>query len=254
MRTLRPEKHFLWIYYGVRVLSPTSCGGGHLVVNAVFCRGHMQEQGRLTSVTHAVLTNWEYMDVIRLAADPKCSSNLVDSISMIDSPLKFGLLRDRLKTFLGLSELQSDKDFVSVLELDDIRSVLRDAEQRYADPERRGAYGAPASISLCILNHKAFGTVKNVVALCPQDMDLTVEDYLTTAPPVAIPTIISRLLDIDYEHKIFIQAFPPSEYYKVWDENGLRKGEKEPKKIRQIHSEMVEFVKAWLEDWGRPLL
>jgi hypothetical protein len=57
------------------------------------------------------------MDVIRLAADPKCSSNLVDSISMIDSPLKFGLLRDRLKTFLGLSELQSDKDFVSVLEV-----------------------------------------------------------------------------------------------------------------------------------------
>ena len=34
-----------------------------------------------------------------------------------------------------------------------------------------------------------------------------------------------------------------------WDENGLRESDKEPKKIWQIHSEMVEFVKAWLEDW-----
>jgi hypothetical protein len=38
-----------------------------------------------------------------------------------------------------------------------------------------------------------------------------------------------------------------------WDENGLRDGELEPKEIRQIHSEIVEFVKAWLEDWKRPL-
>ncbi|KAH9967732.1 hypothetical protein BGW80DRAFT_675370 [Lactifluus volemus] len=50
------------------------------------------------------------------------------------------------------------------------------------------------------------------------------------------------------------QCLGHSKLFLVWDENGLRKGEKEPKKIRQIHSEMVEFVKAWLEDWGRPLL
>jgi hypothetical protein len=68
-------------------------------------------------VTHAVLTNWEYMDVIRLAADPKCSSNLVNSISMIDSVLKIGPLRGRLKNLFGLSELESDRDFVSVLEV-----------------------------------------------------------------------------------------------------------------------------------------
>jgi hypothetical protein len=40
-----------WIYYGVRVPSPAFCGGGHPVVNAVFCRGHMQEHGRLTCVS-----------------------------------------------------------------------------------------------------------------------------------------------------------------------------------------------------------
>jgi hypothetical protein len=55
------------------------------------------------------------MDVIRLAADPKCSSNLVNTIATIDSLLKIGPLRGRLKKLFGLGELESDKDFVSVL-------------------------------------------------------------------------------------------------------------------------------------------
>jgi hypothetical protein len=66
-------------------------------------------------VTHAVLTNWEYMDVIRLAADPKCSSNLVNSITTIDRLLKISRLRGPLKKLFGLGGLESDQDFVSVL-------------------------------------------------------------------------------------------------------------------------------------------
>jgi hypothetical protein len=27
---------------------------------------------------------------------------------------------------------------------------------------------------------------------------------------------------------------------------------REPKVIRQIHDETIEFVKAWLKDWERP--
>ena len=34
-----------------------------------------------------------------------------------------------------------------------------------------------------------------------------------------------------------------------WDENGLRDGDREPKEIYQIHSEMIEFVKVWLKGW-----
>jgi hypothetical protein len=67
------------------------------------------------AVTHAVLTNWEYMDVIRLAADTKCSSNLVNSITTIDSLLKIRTLRGQLKKLFGLGGLASDQDFVSVL-------------------------------------------------------------------------------------------------------------------------------------------
>lgn len=66
-------------------------------------------------MTHAALTNWEYMDVIRLAADPKCSSNLVNSITTIDGLLRIGTLRGPLKRLFGLGGLASDQDFVSVL-------------------------------------------------------------------------------------------------------------------------------------------
>jgi hypothetical protein len=37
-----------------------------------------------------------------------------------------------------------------------------------------------------------------------------------------------------------------------WDENGLRDSEREPKEIRQIHNEMIEFVKVWLKGWEVP--
>ncbi|KAN0131011.1 hypothetical protein V8E53_011144 [Lactarius tabidus] len=36
-----------------------------------------------------------------------------------------------------------------------------------------------------------------------------------TARLSSIPSIISRLLDIDYEHKICVQAFPPGKHYAV---------------------------------------
>ena len=38
-----------------------------------------------------------------------------------------------------------------------------------------------------------------------------------------------------------------------WDENGLGDGEREPKEIREIHEEMIEFVKVWLKDWEGPV-
>jgi hypothetical protein len=55
------------------------------------------------------------MDVIRLAAEPKCSSNLVKSIATVDRLLKVSYLRGPLKKLFGLGGLESDQDFVSVL-------------------------------------------------------------------------------------------------------------------------------------------
>ena len=66
------------------------------------------------------------MDVIRLAADAKCSSNLVNSIGTIDRLLKFRHLRGPLKKLFGLDGLESDQDFVSVLTVCRLRRISND--------------------------------------------------------------------------------------------------------------------------------
>jgi hypothetical protein len=55
------------------------------------------------------------MDVIRLAADPKCSSNLEKSILTIDSILEKRVFSKPLKSLFGLGGLKHDEDFVSLL-------------------------------------------------------------------------------------------------------------------------------------------
>ncbi|KAH8104535.1 peptidase S28 [Cristinia sonorae] len=97
-----------WIYYGgsyagaraahMRVLYPD------LVYGAIASSG----------VTHASLSNWEYMEVIRKAADPKCSESLVEAVKGIDALLETRL-RKPLKDLFGLGELEHDDDFVSLI-------------------------------------------------------------------------------------------------------------------------------------------
>src|SRR5882762_2796828 len=66
-------------------------------------------------VTHATVENWEYMEIIRKAADPKCSSHLQNSIFTIDTILAIPRMNKMLKGLFGLADLQHDEDFVSVL-------------------------------------------------------------------------------------------------------------------------------------------
>ena len=67
--------------------------------------------------------------------------------------------------------------------------------------------------------------------------------------PVRIELYIHRnypFLDIQTS----LSYFPGGVHH--WDENGLRDSEREPKEIRQIHDEMIEFVKVWLKGWEVP--
>ena len=57
------------------------------------------------------------MTIIRDAADPKCSSHIVNAISSIDSILQSGYFKRQLKALFGLADLEHDDDFVSVLEV-----------------------------------------------------------------------------------------------------------------------------------------
>ena len=81
-----------------------------------------------SAVTHAALENWEYMEIIREAADPKCSGHIVGSIGTVDDILLGGnkFLKTQLKKLFGLSELEHDEDFVSVLE---VRASLHITDQ-----------------------------------------------------------------------------------------------------------------------------
>ena len=59
------------------------------------------------------------MEIIREAADPKCSNHLVNSISTIDDVLSGSpsFLKRQLKNLFGLGDLEHDEDFASILEV-----------------------------------------------------------------------------------------------------------------------------------------
>ena len=68
-------------------------------------------------MTHATIEDWEGMEIIREAADPKCSNHLVNSISTIDDMLSNStcFFKRQLKNLFGLEDLEHDDDFASVL-------------------------------------------------------------------------------------------------------------------------------------------
>ncbi|KAF8446373.1 peptidase S28 [Boletus edulis BED1] len=99
-----------WIYYGGSYAGARAAHMKILYPDLVF--GAIASSG----VTHAVLSNWEYYEVIREAADPACSAHLENAITTVDTLLQFPVLKDVVKALFGLHELKHDDDFVSVLE------------------------------------------------------------------------------------------------------------------------------------------
>jgi hypothetical protein len=68
----------------------------------------------LSGVTHAFLSMWEYMEVIRQAAEPKCADHLQKSIETIDDVLGKPFSKT-LKGLFGLHGLQHDEDFAALI-------------------------------------------------------------------------------------------------------------------------------------------
>ncbi|TFK23063.1 peptidase S28 [Coprinopsis marcescibilis] len=99
-----------WIYYGGSYAGARAAHMRILYPDIVY--------GAIASsaVTHAALVNWEYMTIIRDAADPRCSSHLVNTIASVDAILQRGIFKRQLKALFGLGSLEHDQDFVSVLE------------------------------------------------------------------------------------------------------------------------------------------
>ncbi|KIP08945.1 hypothetical protein PHLGIDRAFT_29302 [Phlebiopsis gigantea 11061_1 CR5-6] len=105
-----------WIYYGGSYAGARAAHMKILYPELVY--------GAIASsaVTHASIENWEYMEIIRQAADFKCSQHLENSIQTIDAILLRGddpvskALKRRLKGLFGLAGLEHDEDFASMLE------------------------------------------------------------------------------------------------------------------------------------------
>ena len=57
------------------------------------------------------------MEVIRRAADLKCSGNIQLTVEIVDSLLVNPITRRPIKALFGLADLEHDEDFVSLLEV-----------------------------------------------------------------------------------------------------------------------------------------
>ncbi|KAJ7080507.1 serine carboxypeptidase S28-domain-containing protein [Mycena epipterygia] len=99
-----------WIYYGGSYAGARAAHMKILYPELVY--GAIASSG----VTHASIVNWEYMEIIRNAADPKCSAHLENAVQTIDSILSSGRLSRPLKALFGLADLRHDEDFASVIE------------------------------------------------------------------------------------------------------------------------------------------
>ncbi|KAJ7213888.1 serine carboxypeptidase S28-domain-containing protein [Mycena pura] len=99
-----------WIYYGGSYAGARAAHMKILYPELVY--GAIASSG----VTHAAIINWEYMEIIRNAADPICSAHLQNSIKTIDAILSAGRLKRPLKSLFGLAGLSHDDDFASVIE------------------------------------------------------------------------------------------------------------------------------------------
>lgn len=141
-----------WIYYGgsyagaraahMRVLYPD------LVYGAIAS----------SAVTHASLTNWEYMEVIRLAAERKCSLHLEHAISTIDTILDHPVLAPIIKALFGLMDLKHDEDFVALL-----ARPLEAWQDRIWDPK----FNSPEFEEFCAALQKPLGHLQMAVADLP---------------------------------------------------------------------------------------
>ncbi|OCH91247.1 peptidase S28 [Obba rivulosa] len=181
-----------WIYYGGSYAGARAAHMKILYPNLVF--------GAIASsaVTHATLENWEYMDIIRRAANPECSHNLEIAIEAIDRTLSIPVLGGHLKGLFGLAELEHDEDFVSLIEspLGAWQAKNWNPEvgstrfEEFCDTLNEPIFGSPGlsgeqmitfesglSVPLVVYNYAKY-IKENVVSRCPEGM--SVEDCFGT--------------------------------------------------------------------------
>ncbi|KAK2465427.1 hypothetical protein APHAL10511_002781 [Amanita phalloides] len=153
-----------WIYYGgsyagaraahMRVLYP------ELVYGAIAS----------SAVTHAMIENWQYMDIIRTSADQKCSSRIESAIKTIDLLLEHPYPARMIKSQFGLSDLKHNADFASLLQ-----TPLERWQDKVWDPQ----VGSTAFDDFCTAVNNVWGFP---VAVAAQDLGYGHPDRMVSLP------------------------------------------------------------------------
>ncbi|GJE99300.1 peptidase S28 [Phanerochaete sordida] len=201
-----------WIYYGGSYAGARAAHMKILYPELVY--------GAIASsaVTHASLENWEYMEIIRDAADWQCSEHLENAIKAVDAILTRGddpasrTLKDWLKGLFGLKDLEHDEDFASVIESplsswqaknwdpaigstrfdefceflnkpvlgSEVNSFLASNESAEYDPTTETVtFGNGMQVDFSLLNYAKW-IKENYVSLCPVDAGATIEQCFGT--------------------------------------------------------------------------
>ncbi|KIY62526.1 peptidase S28 [Cylindrobasidium torrendii FP15055 ss-10] len=99
-----------WIYYG----------GSYAGARAAHMRVLYPEltYGAIASsaVTHAAILFWEYSDLIRQVADQKCINHIINTVDTVDRILGYSHVKGPFKKLFGITDLEHDDDFASLLE------------------------------------------------------------------------------------------------------------------------------------------
>ncbi|KAG8220180.1 putative extracellular serine carboxypeptidase S28 [Butyriboletus roseoflavus] len=155
-----------WIYYGgsyagaraahMKILYPELVFGAIASSGRCLLHSAVHTLSVIPGVTHATLSNWEYYEVIRKAADPTCSAHIENAITTIDFLLQLPYLKGIVKALFGLQALEHDDDFASVLE-----GPLDAWQSKVWDP----AVGSTRFDEFCETLGKPIGGATHVAAL-----------------------------------------------------------------------------------------
>ncbi|KAG9028191.1 hypothetical protein FRB95_006769 [Tulasnella sp. JGI-2019a] len=238
-----------WIYYG----------GSYAGARAAHMRKwypHLVFGGIASSaVTHAAIDYSDYYDVIRQTANQTCIGHIVSAIKSIDSILDIPLLSRPLKALFGLSGLEHDDDFVSLLAevLGSVQatnwdqSVSSSSWDDFCEAINAGGAGMKLGfmrVPAEVMNYAAW-VKKNIVSYCPEDStaeecfgtydDVKYQDesdigawrawtfqvctqwgYFMPAPAdPEQPRIVSKRLTLEYTSKHCKQSFLPGKHFKI---------------------------------------
>lgn len=228
-----------WVWYGGSYAGAQAAFLAHLYPDDV--AGAIASSG----VVHAQTNFWEYFEPIRINMDPLCSKSLISAVEYLDATLLLhnpGTTKS-IKELFGLAELSDDRDFMNALALplgfwqqqqwtEQVNHFNAFCDSLTLDLRQDEA--SAVNLRKVLLNYATY-VKKNILPQCPLDTSVTTcfasasqtppkydlsqtwrlwlyqvcteWGYHMPAPPPGTPSLISRLLDLEYVSSLCRSAY-----------------------------------------------